>query len=124
MTPECDVMYYNFQEATLSVEMTAKEELRMAMEKIKKESEKACDVLAMEVSDITVYLTLCWANYFISQLRGLQLYMLFLQVTDLQTQLSRSEQQAARREDNLRQEISDLQLVQYCILLYMYIIQQ
>ena len=34
-----------------------------------------------------------------------------LQVTDLQTQLNRSEQQAARREDNLRQEIADIQMV-------------
>jgi hypothetical protein len=37
------------KEATLSVEMTAKEELRIALEKLKKESQKECDVLAMEV---------------------------------------------------------------------------
>ncbi|XP_046855541.1 TATA element modulatory factor-like [Xenia sp. Carnegie-2017] len=67
------------QEATLSVEMTAKEELRIALEKLKKESQKECDMLAMEVSD-------------------------------LQGQLSRSEQQAARREDKLKQEILDIQM--------------
>ena len=31
------------------MEMTAKEKLRLAMEKLKKESQKECDVLAMEV---------------------------------------------------------------------------
>lgn len=41
------------QEATLSVEMTAKEELRIALEKLKKESQKECDMLAMEVSRVT-----------------------------------------------------------------------
>ncbi|KAK3725010.1 hypothetical protein QZH41_017493, partial [Actinostola sp. cb2023] len=35
--------------------------------------------------------------------------MMALQVTDLQTSLSRTEQQSTRREDNLRQEIKHLQ---------------
>ena len=41
--------FFCLKEATLSVEMTAKEELRIALEKLKKESQKECDVLAMEV---------------------------------------------------------------------------
>ena len=45
------------KEATLSVEMTAKEELRLALEKLKKESQKECDVLAMEVKlDVTLFI--------------------------------------------------------------------
>ncbi|CAB4002842.1 Hypothetical predicted protein [Paramuricea clavata] len=44
------------QEATLSVEMTAKEELRIALEKLKKESQRECDVLAMEVTDLQTQL--------------------------------------------------------------------
>ena len=44
------------QEATLSVEMTAKEELRIALEKLKKESQKECDALAMEVTDLQTQL--------------------------------------------------------------------
>jgi hypothetical protein len=36
---------------------------------------------------------------------------LSFKVTDLQMQLNRNEQQAARREDNLRQEIEDIQMV-------------
>lgn len=41
----------------------------------------------------------------------LQLFYWLFQISDLQTGLRRSEQQANRREDNLRQEISDLQQV-------------
>jgi hypothetical protein len=43
------ILNFYFKEATLSVEMTAKEELRIALEKLKKESQRECDVLAMEV---------------------------------------------------------------------------
>ncbi|XP_028395572.1 TATA element modulatory factor-like [Dendronephthya gigantea] len=44
------------QEAALSVEMTAKEELRIALEKLKKESQRECDALAMEVTDLQTQL--------------------------------------------------------------------
>ena len=60
--------------------MTAKEGLRVAMEKKERHFKKEIETLEFQISD-------------------------------LQTSLHRNEQQGNRREDNLRQEISDVQQV-------------
>ncbi|XP_031563330.1 TATA element modulatory factor-like [Actinia tenebrosa] len=68
----------SIQEAVLSAEMKAKEELRIALEKARREYGQDSELMA-------------------------------LQISDLQTNLSRAEKQAIRREESLREEIKDLQ---------------
>lgn len=60
--------------------MKAKEELRIALEKTRREYGQDSELMA-------------------------------LQVSDLQTSLSRAEKQSTRREESLREEIKDLQQV-------------
>ncbi|PIO22781.1 hypothetical protein AB205_0027460, partial [Aquarana catesbeiana] len=71
------------QEVALSCEIKAKEEMCFALERAKEESQKHQEALSMQASNLIV--------------------------TDLRIALQRAEQQAARKEDYLRQEIAELQ---------------
>ncbi|KAB1263980.1 TATA element modulatory factor [Camelus dromedarius] len=76
------------QEAALSREMRAKEELSAALEKAQEDARQQQETLAIQASSGVLVL---------------------IQVGDLRLALQRAEQAAARKEDYLRHEISELQ---------------